>query len=164
MRTYTMTGITSITTKRRADDWIAYLNGDARVWEASPSEVEAIGRLVLRLHCEAENDRARQEAPASAPATPPAEEAAEAENDLRLFRIDRHPYQWLYVLAHNRQETAELSRAADLTFGNWEEEDEPHPDYIEDCTDEFPESEHRDIAWGKRADGSIGFLREEDAQ
>lgn len=38
-----------VTTEKRSGDWIAYAFGDRRVWEAGRSEVEAYGRLVLRL-------------------------------------------------------------------------------------------------------------------
>lgn len=36
-----------ITVERRANDYIAFLDGDHAKWEAAPSAVEAIGKLVM---------------------------------------------------------------------------------------------------------------------
>ena len=42
-----------ITTEKRTRDWIAFANGDRRIWEAGRTEEEAAGKLVLRLQKEA---------------------------------------------------------------------------------------------------------------
>ena len=39
----------SITTKKRANDYVAHITGNTKVWEASHSETEAIGKLVATL-------------------------------------------------------------------------------------------------------------------
>ena len=42
-----------ITTEKRTRDWIAFANGNRRIWEAGRTEEEAAGKLVLRLQKEA---------------------------------------------------------------------------------------------------------------
>jgi hypothetical protein len=36
-----------INTEQRSNDWIAFLNGDRKKWEAGRTESEAIGRLII---------------------------------------------------------------------------------------------------------------------
>jgi len=43
---YTIT-TEAITTEKRADDWIAFADGDRAQWEAGRTEAEAIGKLVI---------------------------------------------------------------------------------------------------------------------
>ena len=38
----------AITTRRRTDDWMAFVTGDERLWDCSPhSAEEAVGKLLL---------------------------------------------------------------------------------------------------------------------
>ncbi len=39
----------TITVEKRSGDWIAYLNGDRKVWDAGKTQGEAIGNLVVTV-------------------------------------------------------------------------------------------------------------------
>jgi hypothetical protein len=47
-----------IITEQRSRDWIAFIDGHREIWEAGKTEVEAAGKLVVRINAgSAENEK-----------------------------------------------------------------------------------------------------------